>query len=150
MVAHHVIKDSVNYHVILHTILPILTHASLLFQFLRVLCVVHVAVGAPQLDIPGVRPAPTIPATREQEVSSFPAFPITFNQDRNIEAEISSLSVEDGDYPDYPSLLLILTIQVLTPSQPSPTGSTRTPPGTPSPGPTPTPSQPPGSGTRTR
>merc|ERR1719422_1097527 len=54
-------------------------------MFLRVLCVVYVAVGAPQLDIPGVRPAPTIPA-----------FPITFNQDRNIEAEISSLSVEDG------------------------------------------------------
>jgi len=65
-------------------------------MFLRVLCVINVAVGAPQLDIPGVRPAPTISTIREQEVSSFPAFPIRFNQDRNIEAEISSLSVEDG------------------------------------------------------
>ena len=80
-------------------------YGTVLFSFLLILslkfflafCAINVAVGAPQLNIPGVRTVSTIRETTEdQERPSFSSFPSRFSQDRNVEAEISSITVENS------------------------------------------------------
>eukprot|EP00090_Calanus_glacialis_P002007 TRINITY_DN11511_c0_g1_i2.p1 TRINITY_DN11511_c0_g1~~TRINITY_DN11511_c0_g1_i2.p1 ORF type:complete len:354 (+),score=107.26 TRINITY_DN11511_c0_g1_i2:40-1062(+) len=68
-------------------------------QFLFSICAINVAVAAPQLNIPGVRRVSTtrntVSDSTNQDGPSFSSFPSRFNRNQNVEAEISSLTVEN-------------------------------------------------------